>query len=80
MGRPHDRRRRPVPEDAQGKSTSTSTLRKRCWKNEAAEPYPEQRYGKANVARMRHWRFRCSDGTGGSDFDDLVFTARIIGE
>jgi len=42
----------PFQEDAQGKSPSMSTLRKRFWKNEAAEPYPEQQYGKANVARM----------------------------
>lgn len=25
-----------------------------------------------------HWRFRCSDGIGGPDFTDLVFTAQIL--
>ncbi|QUQ63783.1 hypothetical protein [Kutzneria sp. CA-103260] len=39
------------------------------------------RYAGMTVTELgeRHWRFRCSDGIGGPDFDDLVFTARIVG-
>jgi hypothetical protein len=39
--------------DKNGNSPSMSTMRKRFWKNEAAEPYAADQYGAANISRMK---------------------------
>lgn len=38
----------------QGRAPTMPTLRKRFWKNEAAEPDTADQYGAANMTRVKH--------------------------